>query len=76
MASYTVTLTDNDIKILDVALGALAFRSVAPLIARLNKEIDDQKAAQVENALKVAKVDENALFDKDAAEMDKRLGDD
>lgn len=46
MNEYTLTFTIDELKVIDEALGNLAFKKVAPLINNINAQI---KAANVSN---------------------------
>lgn len=40
---YTLTLTDDDLKLLSAALGQLPYNTVAPLILKIGGQIADQE---------------------------------
>lgn len=44
MTSYTVTLTQQELQIVGQALAQLPYNQVAPLMAKLQQQVDEQEA--------------------------------
>ena len=50
MREFTLVVTDKDLLLLSEALGELSFNKVAPLIAKLDKQLMEQQKVEKDNA--------------------------
>ena len=41
--TYKIELTEQDLKVLNMAIGEIAFKVAAPLVEKINKQITEQQ---------------------------------